>query len=404
MSASVMQQFDILAQLVASGNIAASARMLGLPPAGIVEAMNALEDRLGFQIFAMADGEVELTNAGRQLVTALGGMALDTQEQWIDDILSRPASTPAVPTDSPIAEAPASADPVAAPAGPPEDPALDMGKNRNQPAEASPVPSGADTGGATAPPQPDRENRDGQKDIAPAPVEKVTPRHFVPQNPKRAAPAAPPPTPKATEPVRTVTLASHPAIFSHFQEALVAFEEASPDIGITMRLAGIGPAEVQDLFEQKLADIVYFYALKEPEGFTSRYAWSERISLFVGEGHPLAKKNNPLAEDLAATPYVALAPGNLARTLTEDALAESGLDVGLALTETDNLYEIMKQVQSSPCYFAAFGPMARDFGKMPGIVRIAWAQGLPQVQVRQAVRDDLSDDPAILALAEFLFR
>ncbi len=373
MSASVMQQFDIFAQLVASGNIATSARILGLPPAGIVEAMNALEDRLGFQIFVMMEGDVELTETGRKLVTALGSMALDAQETWVDGLAPPPPGQSAEPAGRPLAD--------------------------EQPdATHAALPAPTIIGVAPHQPDPDETPDIAIEPADPEEEEEVTPRHFVPHRPRRE------PAPRAAESVRAITLASHPAIFSHFQEALVAFEEASPDIGITMRLAGIGATEVAELFAQKLADIAYFYALEEPTGLASRYAWSERISLFVGEGHPLAKKDSPLAEDMAATPYVALAPGNLARTLTEEALARNGLEVGPALFETDNLYEIMKQVQSSPCYFATFGPMARDFGKMPGIVRLAWAQGLPQVQVRQAVREDLADDPAILALAEFLFR
>jgi len=373
MSAPVTQQFDIFAQLVACGTIAQSARMLGLPQAEIVEGMNALEDRLGFQIFSMTDGRVDLTETGRRLVSALGEMTPEMQEKWIDGITATAAEK----------------EPAEEEAGAPE-----------KRIARSIIPPEAVFHPTPAKETPGQEPQD-DAETANAGEEPVTPRHFVPQDPKR--PPAPAPGP-AAESVRTILLASHPAIFSHFQEALIAFEQASPDIAITMRLAGIGVAEVAELFARGEADIAYFYALEEPAGFSSRYAWSERISLFVGEGHPLAKKDSAMAEDLAATPYIALTRGNLARTLTEEALAREGLAVGPAISETDNLYDIMKQVQTSPCYFAAFGPMARDFGKMPGIVRIAWAQGLPQVQVRQAVRGEVADDPAVMALAEFLFR
>lgn len=378
MSASVMHQFDIFAQLVACGTISDSAGALGIAPAEIVEGMNALEDRLGLQIFTMTDGRVDLTDMGRRLVSALGSMTPEMQEQWIDGItgavvenpepepLDRRTARSTIPPDAAFRPAPSAREDT--PAVPEE-----------APAEPEPEPQKAVT----------KE------------TERATPRHFVPQDPKQPPLSPPPPAP---DPVRSIVLASHPAIFSHFQEALVAFEQASPDIGITMRLAGLGLPEVAGLFARGEADIAYFYALEEPQDLPSRYAWSERISLFVGEGHPLAKKATLAAEDLATVPYVALARDTLARTLTEEALARDGLIVGTAISETDNLYEIMKRVQSSPCYFAAFGPMARDFGKMPGIARLAWAQGLPQVQVRQAVRQELAEDPAVVALAEFLFR
>ena len=128
------------------------------------------------------------------------------------------------------------------------------------------------------------------------------------------------------------------------------------------------------------------------------------ISLFASKDHPLARKDSVLAEDLAALRYVALAPGNNARSLAERALAEAGLVVEAPEVETDNLYQIMQYVESNSAYFAAFGPMARDFGRMSGIRRLAFAQSLPQIDVRQVVRPGRSDDPALLALSEFLFR
>lgn len=341
MPSTMPQQFDVFAQLVATGSITGCARSLGLPPSTVLESMNALEDRMGFQLFAVRDGRVELTSAGRRVVDTLGQMTLEPEGG--------------------LAEQPR--------------------------VEVLPQPQ---TG--------IEEHSEPDHDDAPLPAAEapVTPRHFQPQDPKRP----PPPSP----PEQTIVLASHPAIFSHFQEALVAFEQASPDIGITLRLDNIDEAVVARLFGEGLADIAYYYTLGESQHFATRYAWSERISLFASKDHPLARKDSILAEDLAALRYVALAPGNSARNLAERALAEAGLVVGVPEVETDNLYQIMQYVESNSAYFAAFGPMARDFGRMSGIRRLAFAQSLPQIEVRQAVRPDRSDDPAILALSEFLFR
>lgn len=363
----MIQQFDIFAQLIASGNIAASARILKLPAASVVDAMDQLEEQLGCRLFLMEGSAVTLTDTGRKLVKALGELSLEAQEKWIGSLLD--TGIMEEEADEDMTEAPAPFDPVeeddaAPPLSPPAQEA-DIADIEEEP------PALAETGEALPPPPAD---------------------------------VASPEPPHRPEPVRHILLASHPAIFSHFQEALLAFEEASPDIGITLRLDSMDAGTVKDLFARSLADIAYFYALEEPADLSSRYAWSERISLFVAKGHPLAKRDSTLAEDLVRVPYVALAPDNIARILTEEALARDGLKTGPALLETDNLYEIMKHVQSQPCYFAAFGPMARDFGKMPGVARIAYAQGLPQVQVRQAVRPELQDDPALLALSEFLFR
>lgn len=205
-------------------------------------------------------------------------------------------------------------------------------------------------------------------------------------------------------PVRNIILAAHPVIFSHFQESLTAFESSSTDSGITLRLESLSDAQVPELFEHGLADIIYFYSLREPSGFASRYAWSERISLFIAADHPLAASDAVLADDLSEVPYLALADDNLLRHLTEKALARTGLYCPEPVAESDNLYQLMTMVQQGQGYFAAIGSMARDFDKMRNIHRIPYAQGLPQIEVRQAIRPELANDEAVMALAEYLFR
>lgn len=366
------QQFDVFAQLVATGSIAAAARALDLPPATVVETMNRLEDRIGCQIFALVDGAVELTEAGRKVVTALGELSLGMREQWADALIQG--------DDVPGRNAWRDAGQAV----------RDDGQSGGIAPVTGSVLAVAAISGDAAP-------------SAPAePEAPVTPRHF---RPSTTVVSDSPDVPVASpEPSETILLASHPSIFSHFQEALVAFEQASPDIGIALRLENIDEDAAARLFRNAEADIAYYYALGEPRHFSSRYAWSERISLFVGTGHPLARADAVLADDLAGFPYVALSPGNIARRLAEEALAQGGLETGEPALETDDLYAILKYVESNPAYFAAFGPSARDFGRMGGITRLAYAQGLPQIQVRQAVRPERLDDPAILALSEFLFR
>mgnify|MGYP006077450527 CR=1 FL=1 len=376
MSRSATQQFDVFARLVATGNIAACSEALNIPPATVIAAMNGLEDRVGVQIFSVQADGVELTEAGRKIVVALGELDPNGAADWTDALI--------LPHDKDIHAPPT-------------------------PSEPADVP---------APNQPEIET------VAFEPLEEdtpVTPKHFSPYRPLAIAPLseevpaphiqeqepeiarAPEPSPFRA-PVQTITLASHPAIFSHFQEALLAFEDASPDIGITLILESIDEEQATRLFYEGKADIAYYYALAEGRSFPSRYAWSERISIFVSADHPLAAEEALGAREIAALPYTALKPGNLARVLAEEALAASGLDMPAPELETDDLYAIMKHLKESEACFPAFGPMARDFGKMRGIERLAYASGLPQVQVRQAIRPALANDPAVQALAEFLFR
>ncbi|RXR30010.1 LysR family transcriptional regulator [Sphingobium fluviale] len=377
MSGQIAQQFDVFARLVATGNIAACSEALRLSPATVIETMNDFEDKVGVQIFRIEDGSVELTEAGRRIVAALGEMPPDGASDWTE--------------------------------------ALIVSDEENRPAMS----------GKPYPDEP-RPHALEIETVAYEPLDEdapVSPKHFRPHRPLAIpplpadVPAAETPTqepeaealrsaglPPSRTPVQTITLASHPAIFSHFQEALLAFEDASPDIGITLMLESIDEEQATRLFYERKADIAYYYALAEGRSFPSRYAWSERISLFVSADHPLAAEEALGAREIAALPYAALKPGNLSRLLAEQALSESGLALPAPELETDDLYAIMKHLKEGTACFPAFGPMARDFGKMRGIERLAYASGLPQVQVRQAIRPALAQDPAVQALAEFLFR
>ncbi|MPT49059.1 MAG: LysR family transcriptional regulator [Sphingobium sp.] len=389
MRSPIIQQFDIFAQLVATGAISASAKALGINPADVLLAMDELESRIGYGLFQMDGEQVALTPTGQKLVQALGRLSLAEQERWISTMLGEEQPKSLHPMDDDHDDLLLLTEPA-----PPLNEEADQSSQVEYPAKQ--------------PDQPIAARSKSQPPVIrtilpfPAPAAQTSPTSTSVEDEEEGD--LPPSFQRPRPATRTITLASHPAIFSHFQEALLAFEQASPDISITLRLEPISAADIRHLFAQGLADIAYFHALEDVKGLDSRYAWSERISLFVGDGHPLTKIQAAMADDLTAFPYIALAPGNPARILAEEALARNGLTTGPAIIETDDLYDIMRQVQEKPCYFAAFGPMARDFGKMRGISRIAYAQGLPQVQVRQAVRGDLAHDPAVLALSEFLFR
>lgn len=225
--------------------------------------------------------------------------------------------------------------------------------------------------------------------------------------PPASAPAAPPPLPAATPsamPRRQITLSAHPAIFGHFQDALTAFEQANGDVGIALELDAHTAAQAAPLLASGRIDIAYFYTLGEPAGLASRYVWSEPLALYVGVRHPLAARDSVDADDLAGIDLIALSPGNGLRILTDDALAAAGLDRRAPGLETDNLFDIMVAVRQGAGYFAAFGPLARDFGRMEGIKRLPFARALPQIDVRQAVSAAMRDDPVVGSLAEYLFR
>lgn len=206
------------------------------------------------------------------------------------------------------------------------------------------------------------------------------------------------------DPRQHVTIAAHPSIFGNLQDSLTAFEQTNNDVAIVMQMDSFTAIDAARLLESGSADIAYFYAVGDPDELNSRYVWSEQMSLYVGSRHPLAKRDAVTAQDLLDIEPLLLEPTNRLRPIMERALGKIGLDLSAPAMESDNLFDIMLAVRSGFGYFAAFGSLARDFGKMSGIKRLPVIEPLPPVEVRQATRPDRRDDPVVASLAEYLLR
>lgn len=218
-------------------------------------------------------------------------------------------------------------------------------------------------------------------------------------------PAAAPalgPEPVAIAPAReSIILAAPAPVFGHFQDALTAFETANEDVVITLDLTVHLADEAGLALRRGKADIAYFYALGEVEGLSSRYGWSEQINLYAGVDHPLARRDSVSPQELAIMPTLTMEPRNGLRRIVDEALARGGVQLGDPVLETDNLFDIMTILREGAGCFAAFGPLARDLGRMAGIRRVALERPLPAIEVRQAVNPQ--SPAAAAALAEFLF-
>ena len=337
-----LRQLDIFAQMVAAGSLTRCAQMLGVAPAAIERDMASLEMRLGYRLFDDLAGAARLTPAGRRTAQA---MTLLTQDDMDEPSgASRDDVNTIIRTDiAPPGESPV------APA-----PAFDAGVT-NAPTSPSSGPSSA-------------------------------------------APTAPAPVPS-----RAIILATPAPVFGHFQDALAAFEEANEDIAITLDLSVQSAAEAAHAIETLRADIAYFYALEEPVRLPSRYGWSEQVNLYASSSHPLTRTDSVSRGDLAITPLLTVDPRNGLHDIIDAALARGGARLAPAVLETDNMFDIITALREGAGCFAAFGPMARDLGRMSGIKRLALDSPLPAIQIRQAINERSLSRPGVQALADFLF-
>lgn len=201
-----------------------------------------------------------------------------------------------------------------------------------------------------------------------------------------------------------VTIAAPAPVFSHFQDALTAFEQTSTDVAITLDLGVQIAPDAARAMALGTADITYFYALGAPGGFPSRYVWSEQLIVYLGSDHDLSSRDLVHLSDLDALAPVTMDAQSGIRAIVEQALVKAGLTPRAPALESDNLLDVVSAVRDGAGYFAGFGPLARDFGRMPGVRRVPLADPLPAVEVRQAVRAAVADDPIVSTLAEYLFR
>ncbi len=205
-------------------------------------------------------------------------------------------------------------------------------------------------------------------------------------------------------PARDAIILAAPApIFGHFQDALAAFEAANDDIAISIDLHVHSANDAAAALASGRADIAYFYALEEPAAPPSRYGWSEPVNLYAGSSHRLARADMVARADLAATPLLTMERSNGMRDIVEAALKRGRASFAMAALESDNMLEIVEALRDGAGCFAAFGPLARDLGRMSGIRRLALDMPLPAIEIRQAVGPHLADKPAAEALADYLF-
>ncbi|MET0370059.1 MAG: LysR family transcriptional regulator [Sphingobium sp.] len=206
------------------------------------------------------------------------------------------------------------------------------------------------------------------------------------------------------EPARQSILLAAPApVFGHFQEALAAFEAANEDIAITLDLGIHLATDAARAFARGTADIAYFYALEDPVDPPARYGWSEQLNLYVGDRHPLASAAAAPVEDVAAGGLLAMEARGGLRSITDAALARAGIDPVRPVLESDNMFDILAALRAGDGCFPAFGPLARDLGRMDGIRRLALDRPLPAIGIWQAVRPEAEGSVAVGALADFLF-
>lgn len=365
-----MRQLEILAEVARAGTFRGAARNLGLSQVAVSDHIRQLETRLGCALFVRTAG-------GKPSLSPSGRIVLDHGRNVLfacDALIS--AAREAAGQSEPL---PVTAKPEKAKAKPKK--------------AAEPVPEKA---------APVVEPAEEVVAAEPIPVSLTA---IVPEVEAIEEPAvAPMPEPEgpATESEKPITVASHPAILSRFQDKLAAAQEAFPDRPIAVDFARFTPDTIGPLLKSGGADIALFYSLGEQPDLPSDYLWSERWSLFARADHPLAQMEAVSLTDCADMPVILFDEGNPLRALCEACLTRAGLWPTPTVLETDDFSAIAAELDYGEAVFPAFGVTAAQFASRPGIKRLALIDTMPGVEVRRAVGPIADEDPTIAALAGLL--
>ncbi|MET0365918.1 MAG: LysR substrate-binding domain-containing protein [Sphingobium sp.] len=393
-----MRQLEILAEVARVGTFRGAARHLGLSQVAVSDHIKQLENRLGCALFVRNVG-------GKPTLSPSGKVVLDHGRNVLfacDALISAARGV-----DNGVAEEPP--EPLAY--APDIAVAMELPVARVAPEKVL----GNDTQEVAAEPEPLIRQISlaqlvpDEEPVLPAELERIVDT-APPAEPLGESFVSDAPNDDAIETntiaasvnEKPITVASHPAILSRFQDRLAAAQEAFPDRPIAVDFARFTPDVVGYALRNGRADIALFYALGEVPGLPSEYLWSERWSLFARHDHPLAQMEAVEFQDCQDMPVILFDEANPIRPLAEACLKQSGLWPTPTVLETDDYTAIAAELDYGEAIFPAFGVTAQQFAARPGLKRLALIQPLPSVEVRRAIAASAQDDPTISALAGLL--
>lgn len=206
--------------------------------------------------------------------------------------------------------------------------------------------------------------------------------------PSPAIPAAPP---------RRLVMSAHSDILRYIQEPLAQFGEEHPEVAIELDLDVWTPGPLIAKMREGAVDIGYFFALSAPPLLESDLVWHEPLALFAGREHELARLPALTPRDLLPFPVIRLGSRNRLRVLIDEAMDQAGLGECGTAVETDDYGRILTALREGAGFACLFESTAAPLLRAGGIARIAF-DGLPDMEVRQAVRKEWRDDPLARAL------
>jgi DNA-binding transcriptional LysR family regulator len=201
---------------------------------------------------------------------------------------------------------------------------------------------------------------------------------------------------------RRLTVCLPPFLMRYVGDALTEFRKLHPrvDVKLDLRLARV--EELVERVRSRDVDLSYFFAMDDEGVSDSELVRMEPLAIFVGSGHPLARKSTVSVADVRATPAIRLAANNPLRMLVDRALDQSGVGGSPTYVETDEYGLILHAAHANHGFVCMFSSAAGDVTRSGELVRVTLAHPLPSLQVRRLMRHSAQHDAIANELSETL--
>lgn len=199
---------------------------------------------------------------------------------------------------------------------------------------------------------------------------------------------------------RRIRIGAHGFIAEALAKKLAHFVTEHPQVDIELQRRSF--ADMLDGVALSELEVGYFLSRGPVPEVESFLAWEERLAFFAAASHPLAGRAHVDATDISGLPFAYLPARSHLRKTIDGILLDLGIsDCPVALTSDDHILiaEALADGNGIACLFADWNGPFVDRGTL---VKLAFSQPIPPLQIRYTVRNAYRSDRTVAGLLEAL--
>jgi LysR family pca operon transcriptional activator len=201
---------------------------------------------------------------------------------------------------------------------------------------------------------------------------------------------------------RRLSVLADAILDEHLAKHIAMFVSVNPAVDIVLKRSYF--EEMVDGLGTRTADIAWFYSAGPVNGLVSELAWREPISICARHDHPVFSRQPLTFQDLRAFPFVAPPPGTHFRRSVDAIFRQRGVEQYNVILETGHANIAREAVINGFAISAVVTRYLDEELTRHGVNRVPMLQDDLALEVRCALRRDLSHDRTALAFTQSLNR